>query len=161
MFELHTTEVSHVLQSVIAPAFLLAGIGTFMNVMTQRLVKILERVRELATDDFDSDPTPHPAMQNLPAERLHDSLVQRARLINRAITLCTAAAVMICMLIALLFADALLHTDLSVVVVVMFVIALLTLILGLLNFLLEIYLTTKALRGANLLMGKRPLRKAT
>ena len=45
MFELHTTEVARILQSVIAPAFLLAGIGTFINVMTQRLVKILDQAQ--------------------------------------------------------------------------------------------------------------------
>ena len=94
------------------------------------------------------------------SKRLHDTFVQRARVINRAITLTTAAAVMICMLIALLLGDALIHVDLSVAVVVMFVVALMTLISGLLTFLLEIFLATKTLRGDYLRAGRRPRRKA-
>jgi hypothetical protein len=161
MFELHTTEVSRVLQSVIAPAFLLAGIGTFINVMTQRLARVVDQAREFAIDDLDDDATPEAAKLNLRTKRLHDTFVRRARLVNRAITLATAAAVMICVLIVLLLADALIHVDLSVPVVVIFVIALVTLISGLLTFLFEIFLATKTLRGDYLRTGRRLRRKAT
>ena len=160
MLELHTTEVARVLQSVIAPAFLLAGIGTFINVMTQRLTKVVDQAREFAIDESDDDPTPEATKLNLLTKRLHATFVQRARLVNLAITLATAAAVMICMLIALLLADALIHVDLSVAVVLMFVVALMTLISALLTFLFEIFLATKVLRGDYLRTGRRPRRKA-
>jgi hypothetical protein len=67
---------------------------------------------------------------------VHDRLAERARLMNLAISLSTAAAVMICSLIALLFVDARV------------------------TFLREVFMASTTLRKAYLRAGRRPLPKA-
>lgn len=161
MFQLHVTEIAQVLQSVVAPAFLLAGIGTFVNVMAQRLARIVDRARELETEGFaDDSGAPHATTRSGLRERLYDVLVERARLINRALTLCTATAITVCALIALQFVDAMLQLDLSGVVSLVFVGTMLCLMGGLVIFLREVFLSTDVLRRAYLRADHRPLRKA-
>ncbi len=153
MFDLHVTEIARVVQLVITPAFLLAGIGTFLNVMTQRLARVIDRAIELSRDD-----TP----LALPPERdvldLVDKLAIRAKLINRAIALCTSAAIMVCLLIALMFLDALLDIDMSWAVGGIFVLAMLTMLSGLVLFLREVFVATESLRGRHVRAGRGPLR---
>ena len=49
MIDIHVTDIARVVQQVLAPAFLLAGIGTFLTMMTQRLARIIDRaVRQFA-----------------------------------------------------------------------------------------------------------------
>lgn len=160
MFELHTTEIARVLQAVIAPAFLLAGIGTFVNVMSQRLSRVVDLAREYDAAEASGAPTHYEATRASLSERLHDGLAARARLMNLAIALSTAAAVMLCSLIALLFADALVSTDLSPLIVVAFLLAMGSLIGALATFLREVFVATKTLRKAYLRAGRQPLRKA-
>jgi hypothetical protein len=159
MFDIHPTEIARILQAVIAPAFLLAGIGTFVNVMTQRLSRVIDRARELEVENVEPDLTPHAATRSSLRERLYDVLVLRARLINRAITLCTAAAVAVCLLIALLFADTLITGDFSIAVSLVFLVAMATLITALLTFLREVFVSTDTLRKAYLRAEPRSLRK--
>jgi hypothetical protein len=161
MFELHPTEISGVLQSTIAPAFLLAGIGTFVNVMSQRLSRVVDLAREYPLDDDgEGVPRHYEATRISLTERVHDTLARRAQLMNRAIVLSTAAAVMVCLLIAVQFTDALVTVDLSLVVAVAFLLTMGTLIVALATFLREVLLATKTLRKAYLRAGRRPLREA-
>jgi predicted neutral ceramidase superfamily lipid hydrolase len=76
-----------------------------------------------------------------------DVLSRRAQLIRRAILLCTFAAIIICSLIGLLFVDAMTRTDLSVLIALVFVLAMTALIGGLIYFLREIHLATAPLRA--------------
>jgi hypothetical protein len=161
MFDLHPTEIAQVLQEVIAPAFLLAGIGTFINVMSQRLSRVVDLAREYsAVDDEGGVPPHYEATRVSLNERVHDALSRRAQLMNRAIALGTLAAVMICSLIALQFADALVDVDLSLIVALTFLLAMGTLVAALATFLREVFLATKTLRKAYLRAGRQPLRKA-
>jgi hypothetical protein len=160
MFELHTTEIARVLQAAIAPAFLLAGIGTFVNVMSQRLSRVVDLAREYDVAEADGAATHYEATRVSLSERVHDRLAERAQLMNRAIALSTAAAVMLCALIALLFLDALVHIDLSSVIVVAFLLAMGSLIAALGTFLREVFKATTTLRKAYLRAGRRPLQKA-
>ncbi len=153
MFDLHVTEIARVVQLVITPAFLLAGIGTFLNVMTQRLSRVIDRAIEFSRDNAPLDLPPE--QQSLD---LLDLLAVRAKLINHAITLCTSAAVMICLLIALMFLDALLDVDMSWAVGGIFVLAMLTMLSGLVLFLREVLLATASLRGRLIRAGRGPLR---
>ena len=65
---------------------------------------------------------------------------RRVRLIYTAILLAVVAALLICLLIAIAFVDALLTSDLSQLVAILFVLAMLALIGSLGLFLREIYL---------------------
>ena len=67
-------------------------------------------------------------------------VARRVRLIYTAILLSVLCALLICLLIAIAFVDALIATDLSQLVAILFVLAMLALIGSLGLFLREIYL---------------------
>jgi hypothetical protein len=74
------------------------------------------------------------------------TLSKRAKLINRAITFCTATALLVCTVIAILFLSAFLRFDASIPVALLFIAAMTAFFLGLLWFLREIYVATVSLR---------------
>ena len=123
------TTVVHVIQLAVAPVFLLTGIGAILGVLVNRLGRVVDRFRALEKHDVAAD-----------AEM--GILERRARLIHWAISLCTLGALLICIVIATLFVGASLGVDVSAVIAGLFILAMATLILGLLCFLREIYLAT-------------------
>ena len=104
MVDFHLTDISKVVQLVLAPAFVVAGIGTFVTILTQRLARVVDQWVKL-------DET-HPQREVESAELglSRDVLSRRAQMIRRAILLCTFAAIIICSLIGLLFLDAMTST---------------------------------------------------
>lgn len=133
--------VAHVIQLAVAPVFLLTGIGAILAVMTNRLGRIIDRARVLeARLDGASPEVLGPLRADLA------TLSLRAKLIGRAITLCTATALLVCTVIAILFLSAFLHFDASMPVALLFVAAMSAFFLGLLWFLREIFVATASLR---------------
>ena len=153
MIELHITDISKVVQQVLAPAFLLAGIGTFLTMTTQRLARIIDRAREVSFETDSPDET-----ADLTA--LRDMLALRAKLIQRAILCCTGAAIIICGLIGVMFIDALLDYSLARVIAVVFAIAMGTVMAGLIYFLREVFIATASLRSRNIRTGDPKVRNA-
>lgn len=137
-----TDSIAKVIQLSIAPVFLLTAIGTLLSVMTNRLHRVIDRARvweaKLETETSTSEITHfnhHLAI-----------LSKRAQLIGRAITLCTAAALFVCTLIATLFIESFISLALKVPVAVLFILAMVLLIAGLIIFLREIFVATHSLR---------------
>jgi hypothetical protein len=133
--------VAHVIQLSVAPVFLLTAIGTMLGVMTNRLGRVIDRARVLETRLESAGPEA--------VTHLHSYLAmlsRRADLIGHAITLCTSAAVLVCTVIALLFLGDYLRYDISVPVASLFILAMLLLVFGLLNFLREIFIAKASLR---------------
>ena len=133
--------LAHIIQLAVAPVFLLSGVGMFLAVLTSRLARIIDRTRALeaartAATGVD-DAAIRAELRVLPA---------RARLINRAIGLNTYSALLVAGVIAALFLGAFVRLDLSTVVAVAFVAAMLTLIAGLLAFLQEVHLGIRWMR---------------
>ncbi len=129
--------VSHVIQLAIAPVFLLTGVGSILMVLINRLSRIVDRYRVLETG------MPRAADGEKALARLEMRiLARRARLIHWAISLCTVAALFICIVIATLFVGSMLHVPVSQAIALMFIAAMLALIGGLLCFLREIALAT-------------------
>ncbi|KAF0219631.1 MAG: hypothetical protein FD174_1886 [Geobacteraceae bacterium] len=134
-------EVAHVIQLAVAPVFLLTGIGTMLNVMANRLGRVIDRARVLEARVESSPPEVGAALhRNLAILSL------RAKLIGHAITLCTATALLVCTIIAILFLGNFLQFNISIPVALLFIIAMLSLVLGLLVFLREIFIATASLR---------------
>ncbi len=133
--------IAHVIQLAVAPVFLLTGVGAMLGVLTNRLGRIIDRARALEDVHLSAEGE---WRQHL--ERDLYALASRARLINQAISLCTTCALLVCAVIAALFAGAFLETDLSVLVGLMFIAAMLTLIGALVSFLREIQIATRSLR---------------
>jgi len=127
-------EIAHLIQLSIAPVFLLTGIGTLLNVLSGRLARIIDRARVLE-QRLEPLGTPHPAaiVQELRV------LEKRGKLIYHAIKLSTSSALLVCFVIAALFASSLFHYSTRLIVSGLFIAAMLASIFSLTLFLREVY----------------------
>jgi len=139
--ESQVAAIGHVIQLAITPVFLFTGVSGLLAVLINRLARIIDRARILEGRLRDM---PEPGDEDMHAGLT--LLSRRARLINRAVTLCTVCALLICSVIITLFAGAFLKSDASVVIGLLFIAAVLALMSGLANFLREIYIATRNLR---------------
>ena len=136
----HLGTISRVIQLSVAPVFLLAGVGAILNVVVGRLVRIVDRARVTELQFKDADEQLALELQ----ERLN-VLATRARLISRAIALSVLCAVLVPIVIVCLFISELLMVNLAVPIAIAFILGLVSLALGLLYFLREVFVATKAL----------------
>ena len=121
--------VQNVVQLSMAPAFLLAGIGAVMNVMTNRLIWVANKIeRILKADKKDEAGDLVAELPALEARRVHA---------QRAVMLSTAAAFTISIVILLLFVSAFVKAPLGTLVAFMWVVTMGLLMAGLASFLLE------------------------
>ena len=135
------TAIAHVIQLAIAPVFLISGVATLLSVLTNRLGRIVDRARVVESKfDLSSE-----AQKMEIADELN-RLATRARLVNFAITFCTISALLICITIAALFTGTFLPVNLSKLITVLFIAAMLSLFLALIIFLQEVITATRALR---------------
>lgn len=131
------TSADRVRQAVelsLAPAFLLVGIGSLMNVMMARLVWLAGRIERLCVNSTSPNPE---FLSRLPFEVEVEWLTRRRRLVRTAIKFSTGAAAVISLVIALLFVSAFVEATLAVVVALMWVATIGLLITGLGYFLRE------------------------
>jgi len=133
------TTVAHVIQLAVAPVFLLTGVGAILSVITNRLARIVDRARVLSSSADQKHCAQEMAM-----------LARRARWVQWAVSLCTMSALFICTVIAALFVGSEMSIDPSNAVSLLFILAMLTLISGLLCFLREVLLAM-----GNFTIGKR------
>lgn len=129
-----TIRVQQILQLSLAPAFLLGAIGAVLNVMNLRLVWIVTRVGEL--EKREDDGITDNETEELPALR------RRQRYAQLAISCSTAAALSICVVIALMFVGALIRPPLGTFVALAWIFAMVLVFTALLLFLLETRLAT-------------------
>ncbi|HYT05217.1 MAG TPA: DUF2721 domain-containing protein [Gemmatimonadales bacterium] len=134
-------DIARVVQLAVAPVFLLSGVGVTLTVLTNRLSRIVDRARSL---EGRLPAVPQAERAGLQGELA--TLSRRAQLINRALTLSTTCALLVCFVIATLFVGAFLELDLSGVIALLFVVAMLAFIGALVSFLREIFLATANLR---------------
>ena len=130
--------IAHAIQLAVAPVFLVSGVGALLAVLTHRLSRIIDRARMLETA----------LASPIANEHMHaelGALTQRARLINRAISLATTCALLICGVVTILFIGAFTGFDTSTLVGVVFIGAMLSLIIGLLYFLREVHVAIRSL----------------
>jgi Protein of unknown function (DUF2721) len=135
-------DIAHVVQQAVAPVFLLSGVAAMLNVLTNRLARVIDRARQFEKDYHDLPP----GSERHEMRRRLATLSRRSRLSNVAITLCTMCALLICVLIVTLFVSALMDVSASRLIAALFIVAMLALIGGLLAFLQEIFLATASVR---------------
>jgi hypothetical protein len=133
--------VVYAIQLALAPAFLLTAIAGLLNVMTGRLARIIDRGRRLS-----DQPAPNNAQQSEPIKVELGSLERRRYLASAAITACSLAALLVCMVIASLFMEALLQFNLKWVIGINFTGATFALITGVTYFLREVHMSTSTVR---------------
>jgi hypothetical protein len=137
MFSLepHVSDITHVIQLAVAPVFLLTAVGTMLAVLTNRLSRVVDRSRvvedQLTALDGESLALAHQELW---------VLARRIRLIYAAIALAVVCAIFVCLLIAAAFLGAFVSVDLSRLLGVLFVLAMLALVAALTVFLREIFL---------------------
>jgi len=130
----HIAEITRVIQLAVAPVFLLTAIGTLINALNVRLGRVVDRRRVLRE-----------RLRSLDEQAANDArdelalLARRSRLIYHAIFAAVAAALFICLVVAIAFIAALLAIELARVVAVLFVLSMGALIICLSVFLREIF----------------------
>ena len=136
-----TATVAHIIQLAVAPVFLLAGIGGILNVVATRLARVVDRMRRLE----DEIPTAEGELRRMELRELN-ILDRRMTICNASIGLCTAAALLICIVVIVLFVANLVTMSFAVPVSLLFILAMVSLTFGLLLFLAEVTIATRAVR---------------
>lgn len=121
--------VQNVVQLSLAPAFLLAGIGAIMNVMTNRLIWVANKIEKIMAADEEG--RAGVSLDELPA------LEKRRIYAQRAVMLSTASALSISIVIALLFVSAFVTAPMGTLVAFTWFTTMGFLVAGLASFLLE------------------------
>jgi hypothetical protein len=132
--------LAHTIQLALAPVFLLNGIGVMLNIFTGRLTRIVDRARMI---EAEFTPRDHPRHGHQVGElRILD---RRMTIMNNAIFLATASAVMLCAVVAIMFMARLAGFGFARTLAVMFILSLLLLIASLCLFLIEIRVAVRAI----------------
>ncbi len=134
--------ISEVIQLAVAPVFLLVAVGSFLNVMTQRLARVVDRARALeAIIIADTEDAEH-AMRR---EEL-SALDKRMTYAQRAITFSAIAALLIAFLVALIFLSDLAGFNTAQLIAVLFILSMSAVTTSLCFFLAEVAVATRTLR---------------
>ena len=139
---LTAADLAVIIELSVAPVFLLAGVAGFLNVMSGRLGRIVDRARVVEVRE-----------SRLTDPKLcaiaHGELVvlwRRVNIINWSIGFCTASGLSVCTLIVSLFVGGFWRLNIGGLIVGFFVLALVLLIVSLMYFLKEVQLATRTLR---------------
>src|SRR5579872_5908392 len=133
-------DISHLIQSALAPVFLLSGVGVTLSVMTGRLARAVDRARVL-----EELLTRHPA----DTRQIHEDLrvlARRTRYLNAAITMCGCSAVLSAIVVITLFANAFFGSGFAATIALLFIGAMLFITGAYIAFLIEVRLATASLR---------------
>jgi CBS domain containing-hemolysin-like protein len=134
-------DIAHLIQVALTPIFLMTAVGVTLNVLTNRLARIVDRARNLE-NSLNRPESVAPA----DAHRQLGVLARRSVYINAAITLIIASGLLISLVVVLLFVNAFLRWNLSAAIAIVFILSMLSLALSLLAFLIEVRIATRALR---------------
>jgi small-conductance mechanosensitive channel len=137
MEESHVHDIARVIQLALAPAFLLTGVASLLNVFANRLARIVDRTRvlEVRVEPGGDDP----------AEL--EILRRRGELVRWAITMGTGAALFVTLVIGFAFLGFLLKVNFAMGVAGLFVAAMAALTLALGLFLREVTLAVGSLEA--------------
>ena len=133
-------DIVHLIQSAVAPVFLLSGVGVTLGVLTNRLARIVDRARLLEMREHKEQAHADSTAASLRV------LARRAHYINTAIALCTIAALCVSLVVMSLFASAFISINLSGAVAILFVAAMVCLTAAFGAFFMEIRIAMRALR---------------
>jgi hypothetical protein len=135
------TQVAHTIQLAVAPIFLLAGVGAFLNVCAGRLSRIVDRARVLEPLILQSRGQEH---DRLVADiRIID---RRMELVSRAIFLAVLSAILTCAVVVLLFATGLTGLSFGTPIAILFIASMVAIGAGFFVFLIETRLGARAVR---------------
>ena len=132
--------IAETIQLSLAPAFLLVATGSILNVVTGRLARVVDRARDLQKRHGETEGLEHDRVV-----RELRRLDMRMSVINWSIALCVACGILVCVMVAMLFAVGNGRDDLAVAVAAAFIMAMMLLLAGLVAFLIEVRLAIKTI----------------
>jgi hypothetical protein len=135
------TQVAHTIQLAVAPIFLLAGVGAFLNVCAGRLSRIVDRARDLEPRVLQTRGTEHDRLVG--QMRILD---RRMELVSRAIFLAVLSAILTCAVVILLFATGLTGLSFGTPIAILFMATMVAIGSGFFVFLIETRLGARAVR---------------
>lgn len=135
------TTVAQIIQLAVAPVFLFAGIGAFLNVCAGRLSRIVDRSRDIEPLLLASRGSEHDRW--LGELRILD---RRMALVSRAIFLSVLAAVLTCVVVVLLFAASLTDAHFGTAIALLFIVSMLSIGAAFAVFLVETRVGSRAVR---------------
>lgn len=134
--------IASVIQLAVAPVFLLAAVAGLLGVLSTRLGRIIDRARVIER----RIPQAKREEQRAIMRAETSTLWRRIALINWAIRLCVTGALAVCLVIMALFVGEFVVFDIAAAVAVLFVIAMILLIAGLVFLLREVNVSTRHMR---------------
>jgi MFS family permease len=141
------TQLAQIIQLAVAPVFLLAGLGAFLNVCTGRLARIVDRARRLEPRILESRGDEHRRL--IREVRMLD---RRIKVVNAAIFTSVLAAVLISLVVILLFAAFLTGYRFGTAIALLFIASMIATSCGFAIFLHETRLGTRSVRiGSHIL----------
>ncbi|MGO2010446.1 MAG: DUF2721 domain-containing protein [Pseudoalteromonas sp.] len=134
--------MAKVIQTAVAPVFLITGIAATLGVLSNRLARITDRARQLerrlkvsVDENF-----------NLTLATELRALLKRSRCIHIAFSFSVLSALLVCTVVMLLFLSHIQSINLGVTIAFCFVIAMALLIFAFLALLGEVFLATRSMR---------------
>ena len=140
-FAASPTQVAHTIQLAVAPIFLLAGVGAFLNVCAGRLSRIVDRARDLEPQVLASRGPEHDRL--IAQIRILD---RRMALVSRAIFLAVLSAILTCAVVIMLFATGLTGLSFGTPIAILFIATMVAVGAGFFVFLIETRLGARAVR---------------
>lgn len=134
--------MAKVIQTAVAPVFLITGIAATLGVLSNRLARITDRARQLERKlkvSIDEE------LNKTLATELR-ALLKRSRFIHVAFSLSVLSASLVCAVVMLLFLSHIESINLSVPIASCFVAAMALLICAFLSLLGEVFLATRSMR---------------
>jgi Na+/melibiose symporter-like transporter len=135
------SELIPVLQTAVGPVILISGVGLLLLSLTNRFGRAVDRARQLKRE-MRGAPEAH---RKRLAEQVAN-LYERAVLIQRAIVFSTVSLLFAAVLIITLFFTALMKWETAVVISLLFIACLVSLIISLVAFIMDIRLSLQALK---------------
>ncbi len=135
------TELIPVLQVATAPVILISGVGLLLLSLTNRFGRAVDRTRQIH-----SEMRAAAAPDRLRLANQVELIYRRARLIQFSIVMCALSALSAAMLILTLFLAALMKMEASAFISLLFVCCLVTLVISLITFIMDIRLSLRALK---------------
>jgi CBS domain containing-hemolysin-like protein len=135
------TELIPVLQIAIAPVILISGVGLLLLSLTNRFGRAVDRTREIHHEMRKAAAADRPRL----AYQV-EVIYRRARLIQFSIVMGALSALFAAILILALFLAALMKWESSVVISLIFICCLVSLVVSLITFIMDIRLSLKALK---------------
>lgn len=132
--------IAETIQLSVTPVFLLVATGSLLNVLTGRLARVVDRSRALMDRWADTEGTEH---ERLVAELR--AVDRRMDVINNSIWTAVACGIVVCLLVALLFAQTFAGFNLGVAAAWVFALAMLLLLASLLLFLIEVRMAIRTI----------------